>query len=289
MVVAFHFNMNVDVHLFIACRAPAIMPFSSVLVCICEYAMPKHSIFCGPNRYFHFNMYVPSFLPSLAIFYFKSFSLPLKGSDVLNTVCHFSCKKNRRKPYSIVIICAEAQFFSYPWILFSLPDRIALIEFVWVRRVVGGNRQRLLNGDRGAMTQYRLSFLGQADPICCVFIKQMAGDLHCVSRKKTNNVSSILVDLSSIGSDLNKSNFDNILQTKSVSCAMCEAQFTQKSLSWPTEPDVKSVKFQIMWIPIEITRFCCANSQDNITDMNGSEAHYRFCNWILFFAWFMKK
>ncbi len=103
--MAYHVNMNVDVHLFIACRAPAIMPFSCVLVCICEHAMPKHSILCRPSQYFDFNTYVPSFLPSLAIFYFKSFSLPLQGGLLLNTVCNFSCtKKQIGKNISIVII-----------------------------------------------------------------------------------------------------------------------------------------------------------------------------------------
>ncbi len=159
--MAFHFNMNADVHLFIACRAPAIMPFSSVLVCICEHAMPKHSILCGPSRYFQFNTYVPSFLPSLAISYFKSFSLPLQGGLLLNTVCHFSCKKIGKNTSSIVIICAEAQFFSYPW-----------------------KSTRLLKGDLGTTAQYRLSFLGQSDPICCAFIKKMPGIHRLCFQKK---------------------------------------------------------------------------------------------------------
>ncbi len=154
--------MNVDVHLFIACRAPVIMPFSCVLVCICEHVMPKHSILCGPSQYFHFNTYVPSFLPSLAIFYFKSFSLPLQGGLLLNTVCNFSCTKNQiGKNISIVIIqYVLKQLFSYPW-----------------------KSARLFNCDLGTTAQYRVSFLDQAEPICCAFIKQMPG-IHRLSFQK---------------------------------------------------------------------------------------------------------
>ncbi len=70
-------------------------------------------------------------------------------------------KPNRQKYfYCHYTVCAEAEFFSYPW-----------------------KSARLFNCDLGTTAQYRVSFLDQAEPICCAFIKQMPG-IHRLSFQK---------------------------------------------------------------------------------------------------------
>ncbi len=73
----------------------------------------------------------------------------------------FLVQKNQiGKNISIIIVCAEAEFFSYPW-----------------------KSARLFNCDLGTTAQYRVSFLDQAEPICCAFIEQMPG-IHRLSFQK---------------------------------------------------------------------------------------------------------
>lgn len=96
------------------------------------HAKTKHSILCGPSQYFQFYTYNSSCLQ-------RQFST-LKASVFLwkevlwMQYAIFFCKKGGK-------VYRYCHYMFIPWIFFTLTDRTALIEFVRVRWVDGGNRQ----------------------------------------------------------------------------------------------------------------------------------------------------